>query len=242
LPKGLPIPQGRNNLIATMNVEDRAAVEARLRPVTLDRHMVLERAGEEIADCFFPSTGIGSMIASAGESRRIEAGLFGCEGMSGTAVVLGAASGVNEIFVQVAGQAHTIASEDLRGLMGESATLRDHLLRYVQVLMTQSMQTALSNGHAKLEERLARWLLMCHDRVSGDMLELTHDFLAVMLGVRRPGVTIGTHLLEGKGLIRAGRGRITILDREGLLAEAKESYGVPEAEYARLIGAPHCLA
>lgn len=177
------------------------------------------------------------MIASGGGSRRIEAGLFGCEGMSGTAVILGATCGASETFVQVPGQGHAIASDDLRELTGESATLRDHLLRYVQVLMTQSMQTALSNGHAKLEERLARWLLMCHDRVSGDAMALTHEFLAMMLGVRRPGVTIGMHLLEGKALIRAERGQITILDRDGLRAEAKESYGVPEAEYARLFGA-----
>jgi CRP-like cAMP-binding protein len=102
--------------------------------------------------------------------------------------------------------------------------------------MTQTSQTALSNGQSKLEERLARWLLMCHDRINGDTVELTHEFLSVMLGVRRAGVTVGTHVLEGKGLIRASRGGITILDREGLEEEAQGFYGVPEASYARLIG------
>lgn len=235
--KDLPAPHGRNNLLSTMTAEDRASIEPHLRSVQLDRGMVLERPDEEIPHCYFPSSGIGSMIAKGGGSRQIEAGLFGCEGMSGTAVILGATSAAIETIMQVPGAGHAIASDDLRSLVEESSTLREHLLRFTQVLMTQSMHTALSNGHAKLEERLARWLLMCHDRAGGDTLSLTHEFLAVMLGVRRPGVTIGTHLLEGKGLIRARRGQITVLDRDGLRSEAKDFYGVPEAEYARLFGA-----
>jgi hypothetical protein len=96
--------------------------------------------------------------------------------------------------------------------------------------------TALANGRAKLEERLARWLLMVHDRVVGDRIVLTHEYMAVMLGVRRPGVTVALHILEGKGAIRSHRGEVVIKDREGLAAEAGGGYGQPETEYARLLG------
>jgi CRP-like cAMP-binding protein len=108
-------------------------------------------------------------------------------------------------------------------------------LRYVQVLAIQTAQTALANGRGKLEARLARWLLMAHDRAERDQFIITHQFLALMLGVRRPGVTTTVHSLEGRNLIKARRNSITITDREGLLKLAKSSYGVPEAEYKRLV-------
>jgi CRP-like cAMP-binding protein len=119
--------------------------------------------------------------------------------------------------------------------MTKSPTLRGMLLHYVQAFMIQTAHTAASNGSAKLEERLARWLLMAHDRTDGDELSLVHEFLAVMLGVRRPGVTVALHTLEEQGLIRARRGSILIIDRAGLEELANSSYGVPEAEYDRLM-------
>jgi CRP-like cAMP-binding protein len=103
--------------------------------------------------------------------------------------------------------------------------------------MVQTAQTATANGNYTVPERLARWLLMCHDRIAGDELELTHDFMAMMLAVRRSGVTVTLHTLEAAGAIRSMRGRIIVLDRSKLLAAAGESYGRPEEEYRRLIGA-----
>lgn len=114
--------------------------------------------------------------------------------------------------------------------------LRPAFLRYVQVVLVQTAHTALANAHARLEDRLCRWILMCCDRLDGDLLPLTHEFLSMMLGVRRAGVTTAIHLLEGRGLIRARRGCIEIVDRDGLKAGAADIYGVPEAEYRRLIG------
>jgi CRP-like cAMP-binding protein len=108
------------------------------------------------------------------------------------------------------------------------------LLRYVQAFMAQTTQTALANGSAKLEERLARWLLMSHDRFNSNELGITHDFLAQMLGVRRAGVTIALQVLESRHLIRSRRSLITILDRAGLMRQANGSYGVAEVVYARL--------
>ena len=122
----------------------------------------------------------------------------------------------------------------LKDLLEQSPYLRSQLLRYAHVTGVQVALTALANGRFKLEPRLARWLLMCHDRVDGDELLLTHEVLAVMLGVQRPGVTLAVQNLEGAGSIRARRGRITILDRTQLRVAAGESYGVAEATYERL--------
>jgi CRP-like cAMP-binding protein len=116
-----------------------------------------------------------------------------------------------------------------------SSSLRTLLLRYVHTLVVQTAATASANAHYELPERLARWLLMCHDRVIGDRLQLTHEFMAQMLAVRRSGVTVTLHTLEGTGAIRSTRGLVTVLDRARLAEIAGESYGTPEREYARLI-------
>jgi CRP-like cAMP-binding protein len=120
--------------------------------------------------------------------------------------------------------------------MGASRSLTANLLRYVHVFMVQNSQTALANGRGTLDERLARWLLMWHDRINRSELIVTHEFLALLLGVRRQGITVTLHELEGQGLIRAARNRVHILDRDGLRRAANGFYGIPEAEYDRLIG------
>ncbi|WP_228445664.1 Crp/Fnr family transcriptional regulator [Terricaulis silvestris] len=142
----------------------------------------------------------------------------------------------NDAFVQLAGRAVRITSDDLREVLSQSTAFRQLAQRFVQVFMAQVAQTALANGRAKIEERLARWLLMAQDRLDDSNLTLTHEFIALMLGVRRPGVTDALNDLEGKGLIRSSRGALRIIDRHGLEATAGGIYGVPEAEYKRLIG------
>ena len=131
-----------------------------------------------------------------------------------------------------------IRADDLCRAVAARASLHKHLLRFVQAFTIQTAQTALSNGCHVIEQRLARWLLMCHDRVDGDELATTHEFLSLMLGVRRAGVTLALQALEDRGLISTKRGQITVLNRAKLEAVAGDSYGVPEAEYARLIGLP----
>jgi CRP-like cAMP-binding protein len=138
--------------------------------------------------------------------------------------------------VQVAGSAHRITAKALRAALDENKTLRQRMQLYAHVFMVQIAQTAFANGTARIEARLARWLLMAHDRQDSDDLSLTHEFVAVMLGVRRSGVTDALHALEGAGLIRASRGVVRITSRKGLLALAGSIYGVPEAEYRRLMG------
>ena len=231
--KGLPGQPGQNHLIATLPEAERARLMNWLTPCDLKRGMVLETPGERIESVYFPTSGVGSVIVTR-EKRSAEAGLFGREGMSGTSLVVDTDVPLNQTTIQIAGKGYKIAADILRDMLDQSPALRHHLLHFVHALMVQTSQTVLSNAKAKLEERLARWLLMCHDRIEGDRIKLTHDILAIMLGVRRAGVTVGTHVLEGKGIIRASRGSIEILDRHGLEAEALQSYGVAEAEYRRL--------
>lgn len=120
--------------------------------------------------------------------------------------------------------------------MEKSVTLRSQLLRHLYIFQVQMSFTALANGRYRLQERLARWLLMAHDRVDGDHVALTHEFLALMLGVRRPGVTAALNMFEGERFIRVHRGGLTILDRSKLEEAANGSYGMPEAEYGRVFG------
>ena len=144
----------------------------------------------------------------------------------------------HECFIQTPGHGLRMRADDLRRAMAASPSLHLRLLRFVQAFMIQMGQTALTNGCHPLEQRLARWLLMCHDRVDGDDLSTTHEFLSLMLGVRRAGVTVALQALEDRGMISPKWRRITVLDRAKLEGVAGDSYGVPEAEYARLIGLP----
>ena len=124
----------------------------------------------------------------------------------------------------------------LRQAIQASASLRDSLLKFVQAFGVQTTHTAVCNAQSKIEVRLARWLLMAHDRIQDDALPLTHEFVSLMLAVRRPGVTDAMKALRQRGLISYRRGEITINDRKGMVRVAGETYGTPESEYRRLIG------
>lgn len=230
------LSNNRNLILASLSQRDAELLQPHLKPVNFKVCHSMEKPHTPIESVYFPETGIASIVAIGDHGRRIETGIFGRDGMSGSAIVMGWDSSPHEIYVQCAGAGQSIASDLLREAMDRSASLRNHFLRYIQFMMIQTAHTALANGRAKLEERLARWLLMYHDRLEGDELLLTHDFLALMLGVRRAGVTVAIHLLEGRGLIKASRGTIIVVDREGLVEKANGSYGVPEAEYKRLMG------
>lgn len=227
----------RNVLLRAMEPADFDELAPHLERITLDIRCQLERPNEPIEYCHFLEAGMASIVARLGEERDIEIGVTGREGMVGTAVILGGEMTPNSTFMQVEGWGWRVPANILRRMFENSESLRRLLLRYVQTVLFQTATTALANGRAKLDERLARWLLMTHDRVDGADVWLTHEFLAVMLGVRRPGVTEAMHLLEGRGLIRANRGHVVILNREGLEAQSNGSYGAAESEYRRLIPA-----
>src|SRR4030095_1660525 len=164
---------------------------------------------------YFIERGFASVVAN-GTGRSIEVGLIGGEGMTGLAVVMGTDRSPHDTFMQVAGGGQRISSAKLRGAMEQSPALHRSFLRYGHAFVVQTAQTALANGRSKIEERLARWLLMAQDRLGGDEVPLTHEFLSVMLGVRRPGVTVALNLLEKQGLIRRMRGGVAILNRTAL--------------------------
>ncbi len=202
----------------------------------LDVRRSFENPAEPVTEICFPESVIISVVARTLGGRSIEAGLIGFEGMTGVSILMGDDRSPNETYVQLAGSGHVMAAADLRSAVEASPTMHRTLLRYAHTLMVQTSQTALANGRAKIDERLARWLLMASDRSEGPEMILTHEFLSLMLGVRRPGVTDALHRLEGEHLIRARRSSITIRDRGGLEAVANGSYGVAEMDYERLFG------
>jgi CRP-like cAMP-binding protein len=174
--------------------------------------------------------------ASNNRGNAVEIGIIGNEGMTGLAVLLASDRSPHETFIQSSGAGWRIASDDLRHAMAQSHSLRESLLRYAHTLTVQMGYTALANGRYKLKERMARWLLMAQDRSDGNGIYLTQEFLALMLGTRRPGVTAALNLMEKGRIIASERGHVTVLDRHALEEAANGSYGAAEAEYARLLG------
>jgi CRP-like cAMP-binding protein len=207
-----------------------------MRRVELTHRQVIEEPNEPISHVYFPDPSVTSVVAITPQNERLEVGLYGPEGMSGLALVNGADRSPHQTFIQVPGQAIRMEADDFRAALDTSPSLRRLLLLYSQAQSVQIAYTALANGRFTIDERLARWLLMCHDRIDGDAFPITHEFLALMLGIRRAGVTTALQTLETSHVIKAGRGRIEILDRDELRAGAGDCYGVPEVEYERLIG------
>jgi len=226
----------RNRLLQKMTAVDFALLAPNLEPIELGLKRILVEANAPIDYVWFVESGLGSIVAVGPDDEQVEVAHVGFDGMVGKSLILGVDQSTNRTFMQVAGNGFRLPAQSFRYALDESATLRALLMKYIHVSMTQLSQTALANGRYNLQERLARWLLMCHDRLGGTEMALTHEFLAIMLGVRRSGVTEAIHLLEGMQVIKATRGQVRIISRDRLLEIAGGSYGVPELEYARLIG------
>lgn len=225
----------RNRLLGRLKPEDFERLAPHLEAVLLTMRQFLVVPDQPIGHAVFFEEGLASLIADTREGR-VEIGLVGPEGMVGVPLLLGTERTPHVAMVQADGTALRIAAAELVAALDASAALRGVLGRYVQSLIVQVGQTVYANADYNIEARLARWILMTQDRLRRDELPLTHDFLAMMLGVRRPGVTTALHILEGARLIQAKRGRVIVLDREGLTELAGDSYGPAEAEYERLLG------
>ena len=223
-----------NRLMRALLPSDQSVLLPALSMVALQRGHVLEAAGSTIEQAYFPETGLAAIVAQS-PGREIGVGVVGNDGMTGCAIVMEAGIAANQTVVQSAGNAVSILAADLRKALKVSATLRTLLLRYAHVFAIQASQTALTNGHASIEERTARWVLMSHDRFSASDMTVTHEFISLMVGVRRQGITEALHALEGRHLIRSTRENLHVVDRAGLIALASGSYGICEAEYERLI-------
>ena len=219
-----------------MSETDLALLQPYLRPIELPLRHDMERPNRRIEAVYFIEAGVASVVAVQANEARVEVGLIGPEGMTGSAVVLGGGQSPHATYTQVAGEGLRIAAKDLRDAMAASESLRRLLLKFVQVFMVQTAHTAIANARSKIDQRLARWILMAHDRACDDTLTLSHEFLALMLGVRRAGVTECLQHLKQQKLIVTGRSQIQVLSRKGLEQVAGNSYGTPEKEYRRLIG------
>lgn len=224
-----------NILLSTLPRQPMADLQQVWKTVTLSAGQVLHEPFQPIEYVYFFEGGLSSEIVTDAEGEKIEVGCIGKEGFSGFPVVLGVPSSPHRAFMEIGGPAKRVASSDIRRLMQSSQDISGLLLRSVHVFMIQVAATTLADGRYEIHQRLARWLLMAHDRVESDNIALTHDFLALMLGVRRAGVTNAMHILEGDRLIKADRGMITIRDRKQLEKLAGGCYGAPEAEFQRVI-------
>lgn len=226
-------PFHRNRLLAALSVEDFNLIAAKLVRVDLSLDAVLIEAHHRIEHVYFPEKGIVSMVADTARGR-IEVGLAGRESMVGVPIILGADRSPHTYLVQATGHASRITVQDFEGVIQARPSILRPFGLYVQALLAQTAQTAYANASFGLEARLARWILMTQDRTESENLVLTHEFLAIMLGVQRTSVTSAIHILEGSSAIRATRGRVTVHDRKTLIQFAEDSYGVAEKEYDRL--------
>jgi CRP-like cAMP-binding protein len=221
-----------NRILCAMSASDRAMLHPELEAVTLKTWQVIEKPNQRIAHVYFLTAGLASVVGTTHPEQRIEVGMVGFEGMTGLAVALGHDRSSNETVIQAEARALRLPSPVLRRAMRTSPTVTAVILRYVHVFMMQASQTALANGRGRLNVRLARWLLMWQDRLRTTHLTVTHEFLALLLGVTRQGVTLALHELEGQGLIKGTRNLVRILDLSGLMSLAGGFYGSSEAEQA----------
>jgi len=223
-----------NQLLASLAPAELALLKPDLERVELPMRRQLELRGRAVEYVYFLESGLASMVVSAGANHNVEVAIVGKEGMTGLPVLLGMDRPIHETFIQTAGHGWRTTSEKLNAAMEKSPSLQRILLRYVHTLVAQMAFTSLANARFKIEERLARWLLMALDRAEGDTIHLTHEFLALMLGARRAGVTNGLSDFQKRGILRVARGSITVRNRRALEEAANGSYGIPEAEYSRL--------
>jgi CRP-like cAMP-binding protein len=241
--KGLPMSALQTTLLATRNRILNALTRPEYERLTPHLEYVHLRLGytlyhpeQTITHVFFPNRGTVSIVSTFADGGSVEVGMVGNEGMFGVCVFLGSVSTPLIAQVQLPGDAFRMRADVLRREFREGGALQDLLLRYTQAFITQISLTAACNRAHHVDRRLAKWLLMCQDRAHSGELELTQEFIATMLGVRRAGVTEAAIRLKGAGIIDYRRGRVTVLDRARLEAVSCECYPLAREEFARLVG------
>ncbi|MGA2651252.1 MAG: Crp/Fnr family transcriptional regulator [Terracidiphilus sp.] len=220
--------------MASLPVEAIHLLTPHLVLVDLPRDRTLKEANQVAEGAYFLEGGICSIVATMEDGMTVEVGLIGREGFVGTAAVLDTGASPNRYFMQIPGYGFRMKAAVLRRLSDACTPLRMSLLRGVQGLLVQTAQTAACNRVHDLQERLARWLLMCRDRVQSDQIHITQEFLATMLGTRRSSVAVAAGILHKAGIITTTRGCVTILDHAGLAGAACECYQIVHEEYVRL--------
>ena len=226
-----------NRLLAQLGEQDRRHVLTRLERVPLTLKSVILAQDKPVGAVYFPENGSVSMITTLDDGARVEVGLVGREGFVGLPLLLGAPTATIEGMVQIEGTALRLSAARFRGLLDEVPALSQLLMRYVDSFAAQLMQTVACNSRHRIAQRLCRWILMSHDRVDGDCFPMTQEFIATMLGVRRPGVTLAVGALQRAGLIVHRKGMVRVLDRPGLEAASCECYAAIQTRFAWMTGA-----
>lgn len=224
----------RNSLLARLPAQEIKRLQPHLRPVNFKIHQTLQNPGESVKTVYFLEDGICSIVATMADGSMVEVGIIGRDNFVGMPAMLGTATSLNRSFIQLAGSGFSIKADVLLAKSADLNELRNCLQRGIQGLLAQTAQTAACNRIHDLEQRLSRWLLMCHDRMQSDQLFITHEFLATMLGTRRSTVTVAAGILHKAGLIDYARGRVNVLNRKGLEEVSCECYSVVHQEYVRL--------
>ncbi|MBA3631349.1 MAG: Crp/Fnr family transcriptional regulator [Acidobacteria bacterium] len=234
-PSTQPSLSTRNSILNSLPKEDFERLLPDLEEVNLALGQVLYQAEDPITHVYFPNKAMISVIANTVGGQCAEVGVIGYEGLVGVDVLLGADSALNENLVQHANGALRINTAAIRGEFKRGGALHDSVLRFVRLMMIQVSQTALCNRLHTVEERLSRWLLLCRDRAGTNELQLTQEFLAIMLGTNRATVTMSAIALQSAGYIQYTRGHITVTDHEGLEDFTCECYQTVKTEYDRLL-------
>ena len=224
-------PRPANRILTALPHEEFERIRPKLREVSFQIGETVYLPEEQIDYAYFVNRGIISWLAAVENGNTVEAGVIGPEGLAGVAVVLGANSTPNQGLAQSDVQASRIAAKDLIEEFRQNGKLNQMLLRFVQSMFTQVAQTAACNRLHTLDQRLARWLLMTHDRIGESTLQLTQEFLSRMLGVRRAGVSVAANSLRQQGVIDYHRGDIVVVNRPGVESLSCECYKIVKQEY-----------
>jgi len=215
-----------NVILLSLPDEEYSLLRPNLEPIELPQYRILQQPGEKIDFGYFLNNGMTSVVALASDGRSVEVGIVGREGLVGMSLTVGLQRGTFRAIMQMAGDGVRIPADAFEESLTCAPILRQELNRFALLHSMQVAQLAACNRLHEIDERLARWLLMCQDRVDSNTLPLTHEFLAQMLGTGRPSVSIAAGMLEGSGLIENLRGRVRVLDRKGLEKAACECYAV----------------
>jgi CRP-like cAMP-binding protein len=229
-------PATANRILNALTRVEYERLSPDLEHIHLSLGQVLYHPEQPITHVYFPNRGTISIVSTFEDGGSVEVGMVGNEGMFGLCVVLGSISTPLEAVVQLPGDALRMRADVLRREFKKCGQLQDLLLRYTQAFIIQVAQNAACNRAHSVNGRLVRWLLMCQDRAHSTELELTQEFIATMLGIRRAGVTEAAGQLQTDGLIKYHRGHINILDRKGLEAISCECYPIMKKEFERLVG------
>jgi CRP-like cAMP-binding protein len=234
MPQASALVSYKNRLLASLPALAIQQLAPHLAPIDLPRNLTLQAPGQTVDTVYFLEDGVCSIVASMGNGSTVEVGLVGRDGLVGVSALLGGDRSPNRSFMQISGHGYRMKSKSLIEFSESSAPLRACLRRSVQGLLVQTAQTAACNRVHELHERLARWLLMCRDRVQSDQIQITQEILAMMLGTRRSSVTVAAGTLQKAGLITYTRGHVTIQNRAGLADAACECYRIVHDEIVRL--------